>query len=224
METGTTLGGNGRPEEGLRSERSTDSGPQVAEEDLLRANFYALLARMLARPMDDETLAFARSLDGGGGDSELGRALASFGALAVRTSRDAAEEEFTELFFGRGAGGELTPYGSYYMTGMVYDRPLAELRQDMAELGIGRSDDNKEPEDHIASLCEMMHGLITGTFGCGVLPLERQRAFFSRHLAPWARRFFEDLEGAESATLYMPLGTVGRLFMAVEGDAFRMAA
>lgn len=224
METGITLGGFEGPEEGLRSDRSTGTGPRIAEEDLLRANFYALLARVLARPMDDDTLAFVRSLDGQGDDSELGRALSSFGALAARTSRDAAEEEFSALFFGAGAGGELTPYGSYYMTGLVYDRPLAELRQDMAELGIGRSEGNKEPEDHIASLCEMMHGLITGAFGAGALPLARQRAFFSRHMAPWARRFFEDLEGAKSATLYMPLGTVGRLFMAVEGEAFRMAA
>lgn len=179
---------------------------------------------MLARPMDDETLAFARSLGEHGDDSEIGRALAAFGALASKTTREAAEDEFTELFYGVGAGGDLHPYASYYITGLVYDRPLAELRTEMRELGIGRAEDNKEPEDHIASLCEMMHGLITGAFDAGVVPLDRQRAFFSRHMAPWARRFFEDLEGAPSAKLYMPLGTVGRLFMTVEGEAFRMAA
>lgn len=218
------MGGTEGPAGDLPSDRPPGVSQGIHEEDLLRANFYALLARVLARPMDDETLAFVRTLEGQGDDSEIGQALSAFGAAAAETTRDAAEDEFTELFYGVGAGGEITPTASFYLTGLVYDRPLAELRQDMAALGIGRAADNSEPEDNIASLCEMMHGLITGAFGAGALPVERQRAFFSRHLAPWARRFFEDLESAESAHLYRPLGTLGRLFMAVEGEAFRMAA
>lgn len=218
------MGGVGGSSGDHPSDRSPGTNRGIQQEDLLRANFYALLARVLARPMDDETLAFVRALDGQGDDSELGRALSAFGAAAKETNRDAAEDEFTKLFYGVGAGGEITPTASFYLTGMVYERPLADLRQDMGQLGIGRADDSGEPEDHIASLCEMMHGLITGAFGAGAVPLDRQRAFFSRHLAPWARRFFEDLEGAESATLYRPLGTLGRLFMSVEGEAFRMAA
>ncbi len=35
---------------------------------------------------------------------------------------------------------------------------------------------------------------------------------------------FADLEGAESAVLYMPVGTIGRLFIDVEREAFEMAA
>jgi hypothetical protein len=35
---------------------------------------------------------------------------------------------------------------------------------------------------------------------------------------------FNDLEAAESAVLYMPLGALGRLFFAVEYEAFEMAA
>lgn len=196
----------------------------VSEEDALRANFYALLARVLARPMDDDTLAFVRDLDGHDDSSELGAALGAFGALAARTSRAVAEEEFTVLFYGQGAGGEISPYASFYLTGLVYDKPLADLRDDMQELGIGVVDDNKEPEDHIASLCEMMHGLINGGFGSGVADLARQREFFNRHLAPWAVRVFEDLEAAEGSNLYAPVGTVGRLFMGIEGEGFRMAA
>ena len=39
-----------------------------------------------------------------------------------------------------------------------------------------------------------------------------------------APRFFEDLQGAQSAVLYVPVGTIGRLFMAIKAQAFKMAA
>ena len=61
--------------------------------------------------------------------------------------------------------GELVPFASYYRTGFLNEKPLAKLRGDMARLGIARAESVKEPEDHIAALCEMMAGLITGAFG-----------------------------------------------------------
>jgi len=117
----------------------------------------------------------------------------------------------------------LTPSASFYLTGFVYEKPLSELRADLTELGVGVSGLNNEPEDHIAFLCETMHGLITGGLGSGV-GLAGQQNFFRKHIAPWAVRFFEDLEGAEAATLYMPIGTVGKIFLAIEAEAFEMAA
>ena len=51
-----------------------------------------------------------------------------------------------------------------------------------------------------------------------------QKKFFMTHMAPWAGQFFTDLEGAELATLYMPVGTIGRLFMAIEAQACELAA
>ena len=76
-----------------------------------------------------------------------------------------------------------------------------------------------DPEDHIAFVCEVMHGMITGAFGEPV-SLERQRAFFEKHLAPWAGHFFADMEKAKSAALYMPVGTIGKLFMEIERESF----
>lgn len=195
----------------------------VPEEDMLRAYVYGLLARLLAEPMSDETLDIVRALEDQGDDSELGQAISSLGAVAARTARGVSEEEFTKLFYGMGSGGELNPYASHYLTGYVYEKPLAELRKDMMELGIAASGTSKEPEDHIAYVCEIMHGLITGTLGGGA-DLAAQKKFFESHLAPWVGQFFTDLEGAEAAALYMPVGTIGRLFMAIEADAFEMAA
>ncbi len=194
----------------------------VAEEDVMRANFYGLLARVLAAPLDDESMEAVRALADHEDESELGQAISSFGKLCVRTTVAKANEEFTELFYGFGAGGELTPYGSFYITGLIYDKPLAELREDMARLGVEADPSNKEPEDHIASICEIMQGILTKSFD-GQAPHEA-RSFFHKHIAPWAGQFFEDLEKAPSAALYMPVGTIGRLFLEIEREAFEMAA
>ena len=189
----------------------------LAEEDSARARFYALLSRLLARPMDEATLASVRELSGDA--SDFGRAIGIFAGCARAATVETAAEEFSALFFGMGAGGELFPYASYYRTGLVYDRPLADLRVDLARLGIGARSETTEPEDHIAFLCEVMHGLIAGTFGVPQA-LDVQREVFRAHIEPWAARFFADLEKAKSARLYAPLGTIGRLLMEIETEGF----
>ncbi len=193
---------------------------EVAEEERLRAHVYQLLARFLASPPDAALLELAAGFEGD--ETELGQALARLAALAAQTTPKAAEREYFELFIGVGRG-ELLPYASYYLTGFLQERPLAKLRVDMMRLGIGRAANVREPEDHIAALCEMMAGLITGAFDAP-RGLDVERAFFETHLAPWAKRFFEDLEAAKAARLYMPVGTLGRVFMSIEQPAFRMEA
>lgn len=195
---------------------------QPPEEEMLRARFYALLARLLAKPLDTAMLARLRDMEGDD-ETDLGRALATISRLARGTSLETAEDEFTKLFYGQGQGGELLPYKSYYLTGFVYERPLAELRSDMERLGIARGGLPGEPEDHIAFICDIMHELIAGRAGVAA-SLAEQAAFFQAHLAPFAERFFTDMEGAEAAVLYMPVGTIGRLFMDIESHAFEMAA
>lgn len=192
--------------------------PEILAEERLRAHQYQLLARFLAAPPDAALLQLASSFTGD--DTELGRALGTLARLAARVTPGAAAEEYHGLFIGVGRG-ELLPFASYYLTGFLYERPLAKLRVDMSRLGIARADEVKEPEDHIAALCDMMAGLITGAFG-PPLDLDGQRAFFETHLAPWAERFFEDLEAAKSATLYTPIGTLGRVFIGIEQAAFGM--
>jgi TorA maturation chaperone TorD len=197
----------------------------ISDVDLQRASLYGLLARILGEPLNDETLVSLRSLsnDYSEADSDLGKALASLGDMAGRTVRTVAEEEYTLLFYGMGSGGELNPYASHYLTGFVYEKPLANLRRDMAELGIAASGLSSEPEDHIAYLCEIMHGLITGSFG-EIADLETQKKMYVTHMAPWVEQFFADLEGSESASLYMLVGNIGRQFMSIEASAFAIVA
>lgn len=192
----------------------------IAEEDLLRAQIYLLLARVLADAPSAETLKLVGGLEGD--DSEFGRALNVLAKTARGTAPESVQDEHFLLFVGVGKS-ELMPYTSYYLTGFLNDRPAAELVGDMRRLGIAPSDDAVTPEDHIGALCEMMAGLIEGSFGTPA-DLDTQRQFFDTHIGCWAGRFFEDLEAAESAAFYMPVATIGRLFMEIESTAFRMAA
>lgn len=197
---------------------ATDKSP-VAEEDRLRADLYAFLATLLSSPAQADQIAALRGLTGD--DTELGQGIAALAAVAGVATPESVEREYNALFIGLGRG-ELLPYASYYLTGFLNEKPLARLRGHMAQLGIARSDDVKEPEDHIASLCEMMAGLIRGDFAAGPLSIADQHAFFNTHIATWAGHFFADLEGAEGSVFYAPVGKIGRAFMDIEIEAFRM--
>ena len=192
----------------------------VAEEDGLRAHSYHLLARLLAEPPKGQLLEIVRGL--AGDDTPFGQALETLAAAARKTTEGSLEEEYFQLFIGVGKS-ELLPYASYYITGFLNEWPVAKLIDDMRALGVARADDVTEPEDHIAALCETMAGLITGAFGPAA-DLGAQKTFFETHVANWAPNFFRDLEAAKSAAFYMPVGTLGRLFMEIEAEGFRMAA
>ncbi len=189
----------------------------IGSEERLRLLPYKLLARYLAAPPDRELLDLTKGLEGD--DTPFGRAIAALAAAAADTTPEAAQDEYHALFVGLGRG-ELLPYASYYLTGFLQERPLAELRGDLERLGVARAEGCPEPEDHAAALCEVMAGLISGAFGDG--RLATQKRFFETHVATWMGRLFADLEEARSARLYRHLGTVGRRFLEIEGTAFAM--
>lgn len=192
---------------------------QIAEEDRLRADLYNFLGLLLAGPPDEMLLAQTAGLTGDAG--EMGQAITTLAKMARITKPRTVRSEYNALLIGLGRG-ELLPYASYYLTGFLNEKPLANLRQDMAAQGLARSDTVFEPEDNIASLMEMMAAMIVGRFGPPA-SLEAQKTFFNRHIGPWAGHFFSDLEGAKGSVFYAPVGTVGRLFMAIESEAFRMS-
>lgn len=198
----------------------TTPPPDVAEEDRLRADLYNFLGLLLAAPPQQITLEQATGLTGDA--SDLGQGIAAISRVARVTKPAAAEREFNKLFIGLGRG-ELLPYASYYLTGFLNEKPLAQLRSDMAARAITRAANVYEPEDNIASLMEMMAGLIVGRFGAPAT-LAEQRDFWNRHIGPWAGHFFSDLEGAKASVFYASVGTVGRVFMEIEKEAFRMTA
>lgn len=201
-------------------EDATPVRPQaddVDDIDRQRAAEYALLALLLGKAPTAETLARLAHLKGDA--SELGMAHIDLAIAASEIEERAINSEFFNLFIGVGRG-EFLPYGSYYLTGFLHERPLARVREDLDRLGIARAENVGEPEDHIAILCDVMAGLAARTFEAD---FAEQAKFFERHLKPWARRFFADLELSKSAVFYRAVGRVGRIFMELESEAFALS-
>lgn len=197
---------------------SAPGGGDINEIDSARAQEYALLAALLVRAPDAKLLGRLAQLRGDA--SPLGLAHADLAEAASDANADKVEREFFNLFIGVGRG-ELLPYGSYYLTGFLHERPLARLRQDLVELGVERAEGVAEPEDHAAILCEVMAGLINRKFPAAQ---NADRDLFEKHLRPWIGRFFSDLEQAEGATFYRRVGRLGRAFVDIETEAFALPA
>src|SRR5215212_10000412 len=183
-----------------------------------RAHEYGLLAVLLGRAPAKDLLQRLSELKGDA--TPLGLAHIALAELASDIDPDELSREFFDLFIGVGRG-ELLPYASYYLTGFLNERPLARVREDLNGLGIERAEGHHDPEDHLAILCEVMAGLAAGRFE---VESGAERRFFERHLKPWAARFFADLETARHARFYRPVGTIGRIFMEIEAQAFAMDA
>jgi TorA maturation chaperone TorD len=184
--------------------------------DAARGREYALLALLLSQAPTADLLSRLGALQVD--PSPLGLAHAALGQAARDTDAERVGREYFDLFIGLGRG-ELLPYGSYYLTGFLHERPLARLRNDLAQIGITRAEDNPEPEDHAAILCEIMSGVIGATFEA---PVGADRQIFEKHMAPWIGRFFGDLERAEMAQFYRAVGTLGRTFIDIETQAFAL--
>lgn len=194
--------------------------PMISPEEIWRADLYDMLAALLSKPPSKDILHKATTLTGD--TSGIGKGVSALARVAKAVTEKSVTSEYNALFIGLGRG-ELLPYASFYLTGFLNEKPLAKLRQDMSEIGIAREDDVFEPEDHIATVCEIMAGLIRGRFG-DETALAEQKAFFDTHISPWAPHFFEDLEAAQGSVFYAPVGTIGRALMDVETEAFRMEA
>jgi TorA maturation chaperone TorD len=190
----------------------------VDEIDHARAQEYALLAALLSHSPGAHMIGQLSLLRGDA--SALGLAHAGLAGAAAGTDEASARREYFDLFAGLGQDA-LLPYASHYLTGSLYGRPLVRLRETLQGLGIENAAGHSEPEDHVAILCEIMAGLVGGEIAA---PAGADREFFEQHLAPWARRFFVDLEAAKSAEFYARVGSLGRTFMDIETGAFALPA
>ncbi|WP_442918990.1 TorD/DmsD family molecular chaperone [Methylobacterium sp. WSM2598] len=195
-----------------------DQDPNVDEIDVLRARLYGGLAAILGQAPDAGLIEALRGVSGN--DTPLGQAHAALADAAAEADLRAVERDYFELFIGVGRG-KILPYASYYLTGFLNERPLARLREDLARLGIERDPRVSEPEDHIAILLEVMAALAERRFGA---ESPSEQLFFERHLKPWARRLFEDIETEAATPLYRAVGALGRSFIEIETAAFAIDA
>ena len=193
-----------------------DEAPH-ADEQSYRAGAYNLLANLLRATPEQPVLAQLAELAAvNTQQDELALAMSMLGLAAQGSSLEQLDDEYHALFIGLGRG-ELVPYGSWYLTGFLQEKPLALLRDDLALLGFERREATHEPEDHAAALCEVMAMLINDD-----TPQETQERFFSLHLAPWLGRFFSDLSQAKHAVFYRAVGRFGNAFIDLEQSYLAM--
>ncbi|MCZ6577894.1 MAG: molecular chaperone TorD family protein [Gammaproteobacteria bacterium] len=188
------------------------------EEQIYRASAHGLIAALLRSAPDQGMLERLTGLSPGvvpEGD-ELLLAMSTLALSAKLHTTASIDDEYHELFIGLGKG-EVVPYGSWYLTGFMMEKPLSDLRDDLARLGYVRNTSVVEPEDHVAALCEVISLMITE----GV-DLSTQRNFSQSHMTEWMGRFFADLSEAKSAIFYKSVGRFGAAFMAFENEYFSM--
>ncbi|MPY25721.1 molecular chaperone [Shewanella psychropiezotolerans] len=187
---------------------------EVSENDQLRADIYQLLAALLRSQPSAELLQFLANLELDVNDpSEMTKAWSALKLASNQFTSEQLEEEYFNIFYGVGSG-EIMPYASWFMTGSLMDKPLAMLRQDLLQLGFEREENVKEPEDHVAALCEVM----------GVLLLEapgyRQLGFYQRHISSWIERFCTSLAVTPSAAFYATVAQLAKSFFETEANEF----
>ena len=198
--------------------QSSEKVFEVCEEDVLRADMYSFLASLLRTEPSDVLIQEVSGLKGDG--TPIGSACLTLAHLAKSLDNEAIRNEYVDLFIGVGRG-EILPFASYYLTGFLNDKPLSNLRADMASIGVRRADGVKVPEDHIAGLFDVISGLIRGDFG-RTYSASEQATFFRKHIEPWAGLLMEDIERAKSGVFFVPVGTIGRHFLEIESQAFSM--
>jgi TorA maturation chaperone TorD len=185
---------------------------QREQEQTLRTEIYLVLSALFRSAPSEEMIEFLTSLEVEPSESAMQKAWIALQQVAKDSNREALEDEYQDLFIGIGRG-EVMPFGSWHMTGAMMEKPLAEIRHDLELLGFERDENVKEPEDHIAALCEVM-SMLTGE------EEDLQQAVFNKHIAPWFNSFTQQLENAESANFYKPAAQLCEAFLTLEQVRF----
>jgi TorA maturation chaperone TorD len=198
---------------------------EVIEEDRARADVYGLLANLFYSPPAEDLLrgvAVAGIIDGDAGHSQLATSWRALRRAAQTADADAVREEYDKAFITAGRPPVFL-YGSFYQAGFLMDKPLAQLRDDLAKLGLARNLEVGEPEDHISALCDVMRFLIIGAEDVPPAALPAQREFFMRHIAPWYARLCAAIENAEQTDFYRNVAAFAKEFFDLEVQSFEIA-
>ena len=195
----------------------------IGEEDQVRADFYAFLANCFYRAPDERLLQAMMIAPEPAAESDpaLTNAWVALAAASGVVTSDAVDEEFETLFVGVGRA-QVMLYGSYYQAGFLNEKPLAELRTDLACMGFSRDGAVRETEDHIAALCDVMRALILGDVATPPATLEVQRRFFTKHVQPWIFKCCDATINNENSNYYKRVAAFARVFFQIEIQAFEL--
>jgi TorA maturation chaperone TorD len=187
-------------------------------EEVARANFYGLLARLFYAPPDAqllETLAGAGDIEAQ--DGGISGAWQGLCRAAAQADAEAVRDEYDTAFVGTGKA-PITLYACAYSIRYASEAPLAGLRGELAALGLARREDASEPEDHIAGLCDAMRHLIA----VQKRDVAEQAEFFNRWIGPAAGPLCDAIEAAAAVSFYKAVARFAKAFFDIEQSAFEM--
>ena len=195
----------------------------MTPEDEARANFYALLGRLYASAPDAALLRAIAGADelpvetSAGPAGAMAQAWRTLVAASAAMDADAATQEYVDLFVGVGKS-EVGLHASGYLS-----RPgtsvLAELRAELARLGLARQPSVSVFEDHLAAIFEVMRALVGGAPGMGSFPLLEQRKFFDAYVAAWVPACCAATIQSPIANYYRRVAEFANCFVAIERDS-----
>jgi len=201
-----------------------DPTAPLASEDEARAGFYGLLANLLAgppHPLLVANLGGAEPLEADPAIPEAAQLARAWNGLrAVAREADPVDlyDEWHALFTGPGRPAVVL-HSSWYLTGFLMEKPLAALREDLANLGLAPREHCGESEDHLAALCDAMRALLVDVRRPAPERQVKQKEFFDRHLRPWAGTCCASLAEAPAAHFYRAVGRFAAAFLALEAHA-----
>jgi len=193
----------------------------LSPEDRARAEFYAVLARLFADAPDAALLRAIAGAERMQSGTHLMKAWNRLVDASAAMDPAAAAQEYTDLFVGVGKS-EVNLHGSHWLSGFMLEKPLVELRRDLAALGLGRRDAVLMLEDHLSALFETMRLLIAGHDERRPAPIATQRGFFERHIASWAFRCCTAIRESAIANYYSCVAEFTEEFMALDRHALAM--
>ena len=195
-----------------------DFVPTLPPEDVARANFYALLARLFYAPPDEALLrTLAGSVEAEAEEGGIGRAWLALSRAAAAADEGGVREEYDTAFVGTGKS-PVTLYTTAYSTRFSNEVPLVELKADLAALGLSRRPDSSEPEDHVAALCDVMRYLITERPD----DLEAQKEFFEKWIQPTAGELCAAIARSDCTSFYKSVAALLGELCTIEHGAFEM--
>jgi len=197
----------------------------VLPEDQARAEVYALLGNLFYQPPSSqllEIIASSQTLCNDSAESEFCRAWRALQEAAANADADAVKDEFDTAFIGTGRQPVML-YGSFYLAGFLNEKPLAQLRDELTKMGLARSENRHETEDHISALCDVMRFLIAGDQATPPAALDAQRDFFQRHIYSWNAQLCAAVIAATQTDFYKHVALFAREFFAIENESFAFA-
>ena len=189
-----------------------------------RADWYAFLARIWYASPDESLLramAEADEIVSEGHDAPLDQAWRRLAQAAQLVDVATVKLEYDTVFVGTGKA-EVTPYMAHWLPGTTgKEKQLLRLRKLLDEWGLARAESAREPEDHLAALCEVMRHLILSG-GAEERTLDRQSELFKRYFAPGYAAFAAAARNSKQTNFYKNVAAFTETFLRIEEQSFQM--